>query len=364
MYISMTPRLLTASVLSLGIGLSAFFQSIPAAHAGSSPLLYVPMGNEDNIAVVDTHDGKIIRRIADVENIHGLARVPATGELVAGSYSEYKDEPVKALPKPVGVSADEHAAHHAPKNQTRAKDGSYGLVSIIDPDQGTVTRRIEVAAPVHHMEVSPRSDFAVATHPDLGGVSIINLKNKKVMKTVLTGTMPNYSAFSKDGTRLYVSNAGDGTISEIDTERWIVRRNLIAGKGPEHMILGPDGRNIYVNNVEDGTVFEIDAKNGETRRSFSIGGEIHGIDLADDGGTLYVAGMEKNVIAAIDLKDGTMKTASPGPEPYHLFTLKGTGMVYVSSAEDDTIWALDGRTLKRTGQIDLGGKGHQMVIGR
>ena len=53
--------------------------------------------------------------------------------------------------------------------------------------------------------------------------------------------MPNYAAFSPDSSTLYVSNAGNDTISAVDVKKWIVRWNAPVGGSPEHVVLSKDG---------------------------------------------------------------------------------------------------------------------------
>ena len=174
--------------------------------------------------------------------------------------------------------------------------------------------------------------------------------------------MPNYAAFSRDGTRLYVSNAGNGTVSEIDTERWIVTRNMLAGETPEHLVLSPDGRALFVANVEAGTVSELAIETGAISRSFEIGGELHGLDIAEDAATLFVSGKGEDKLVAIDLKSGAMRSAPLAPAPYHLAVVPGTGKLYVSSRDEPKVWVVDQASLAPQGTIALRGEGHQMVV--
>jgi YVTN family beta-propeller protein len=174
--------------------------------------------------------------------------------------------------------------------------------------------------------------------------------------------MPNYAVFSADGSRLYVSNAGNGTVSEIDTGRWLVTRNMLAGDTPEHIVMAPDGRSLYVANVEAGVVSELAVEAGGISRSFEIGGELHGLDISDDGATLFVSGKGDDKLVAIDLKSGTMRSAPLAPAPYHLAVIPGTGKLYVSSRDEPKVWVVDQASLAPQGIIAIHGEGHQMVV--
>jgi DNA-binding beta-propeller fold protein YncE len=103
---------------------------------------------------------------------------------------------------------------------------------------------------------------------------------------------------------------------------------------------------------------------GETVKKYAVGGAVHGIDLSDDGKTLFVSGREQNKLVAIDLVKGGIRSVPLSPAPYHLTTIRGTGKLYVSSADEPKIWVVDQKTLRVEREIPIGGKGHQMVVVR
>ncbi len=342
-----------AGVMTLTLGLQT---------ALAEPLVYVPLGGEGKIVVIDAAQDKIVDTITGVEAVHGLARTPDGQFLIAGSFEAR--EPGSALPeKPAGMAADEHAAHHAAAPAGAAKDDSViSTLSVIRTADGSVVRRIDVPGAVHHVAVSPDGRFAVVTSPNEDGISAIDLTSYQVVATVSTGALPNYAVFSPDSQRLYVSNAGDNTVSEIDTQQWVVRRDFAAGTGPEHMAPSPDGERLYVANVDGGTVSEIATNTGATLRTFDIGDTLHGIDLSRDGATLFVAARGQDKLVAITLATAEMRELALAPEPYHLATVGDTGKLYISSAGEPNVWVVDQQDLSILGTIPVGARGHQMAI--
>ncbi|MBL4615978.1 MAG: beta-propeller fold lactonase family protein, partial [Magnetovibrio sp.] len=238
---------------------------------------------------------------------------------------------------------------------------AISYLSIIRTEDNMIERRVAVPGSVHHTLITPDDKFAIATHPGNGGVSIVDLVTYDV-KLVRTGPVPNFAVAAPDGGAVYVSNAGNNTISMLDTKRWIVRWNIEVGDGPEHMVLSADGYYLFVNNTGDGTVSMVSLPQGTVEKTFSIGGYLHGIDLSEDGKTLFVAGRDTNKISAIDLKSGAIKNQSLSPAPYHLATIKGTGKLYISSADDDKIWVVDQKSLKTLTEIAVPERAHQMVV--
>lgn len=333
--------------------------------AGGAPAatIYIPEGSAGTVAVVDSAADAIVRRIAGLADIHGLGGGAAIRHLVAGSFTETSAAKAPAVPKPPGVSEDEHAAHHGAGAQPKGPaTGAVSILTVFDPRDGSPVRRLEVPGAVHHVAVASDGRYAVATHPGAGGVSVVDLSSLAVRGFVRTGAVPNYAVFGPGAERVYVSNSGDGTVSEIDTASWSVRRTLPAGETPEHIALAPDGRTLYVANVQGGTVSALDLARGAIARSFAIGGELHGLDLSDDGATLFVTGKGENKLVAIDLRSGRMRSAPLGPAPYHLAVVRGTGKLYVSSREEPKVWVVDQASLAVRGVIAIRGEGHQMVV--
>ena len=330
--------------------------------AALAQTVFIAEGSANSVLVVDAASGATIRRIEGLESVHGLGGAPGVPVLVAGSFSEIDRADASKSDRPKGVSAEDHAAHHAPaKKSTGPANAGLSLLSILDAESGAILRHVEVPGAVHHVAVSPDGRFAVATHPAADGVSVIDLTRYELVSWTPTGPMPNYAVFGADPGVAFVSNAGNGTVSEVDLARGIVRRNLIVGESPEHMAINIKSGALYVADSGAGRVFELALDTGETRRSFDIGGEIHGLDLTDDRKRLIVAGLDEDKLSAIDLSNGAVTSVPLAPEPYAVRTVPGTGRVLVSSRVDPVVWIVDAAKLTVAGEIAVSGEGHQMV---
>ncbi len=331
--------------------------------AFAEPFMYVPLGGDGKIVVVDTAQDKIVDTIGGVAAVHGLAGTPDGRFLIAGSFEERV--PGSASPeKPAGVTEDEHAAHHgAAPAGPKKDDAAVSTVSVIRTADGSIVRRIDVPGAVHHVAVSSDGRYAVVTHPNKGTVSTIDLGAYEVVASVATGPFPNYAAFSPDGGQVYVSNAGNDTVSVIDARTWTAKWRATVGASPEHVVLSKDGGFLYVNNVEDGTVSVIDIGERMVVKTMPVGDTLHGIDLSDDGSTLFVAALGDEKVIGFNLTTDTYHSAHLSPAPYHLAAVRGTGKIYVSSADEPKVWVLDQSDLTVLGEIPIGGKGHQMVLG-
>jgi len=307
--------------------------------AMAAPIAYIPLGSANQVIAVDAANGKIIRSYSGVENPHGLVATPDGEYLVAGS--------LKETPVPAG----------APSDTPNSK------LYVIHPEHGHVMAEIPVPGWTHHEAVTPDGKYVISTHPTRGGISVVDVINNKVYKTIKTGPSPNYTLVTKDGKRAYVSNSGNGTLSEIDLSKWEVTRSLEAGPTPEHLVFSPDEKTIYVSNDRAGTVSVVSVKEGKVETTYKIGKRVHGLDIGDDGKTLFISSRSDDKLVALDTQTGEQRVLTLSPEPYHLDKIPGTGKVYVSSGKAPIIWVVDQKTFTVAGTIQLpAGEGHQIAV--
>lgn len=352
----MNPR---RSIEIRAVVLGAALLGASLAQADPATKVYIPTGDSAEVLVIDPGTSTVIGEIAGLPAAHGLAVTPDGRRLIVGSFEER--EPGAAMPeKPEGVSAVDHAAHHAAKPEAEAQP-MVSSVSIVDTATGTVTRKIDVPGAVHHVAASPDGQLAAVTHPNSDAVTVIDLDGLAAIKTVETGSLPNYAAFSRDSMTLYVSNAGEDTIAVVDRSTWSLSGRIATGTSPEHLVLSPDGDTLYVNNVDDGSVSVVDLPASRAVDTLPVGDSLHGIDLSDDGGTLFVADRGGERLMAIDLGDGSRRSVAMSPSPYHLGVIRGAGVLYVSSAEEPVLTVVDATTLETTATISLSGIGHQLA---
>ena len=138
--------------------------------------VYIPLGDASKVQIIDTNTHQLADTIDDVGNAHGLAMTPDRRYLVAGSFNESSpDDPT--IPRPEGVTEEEHEKHHDLAATDHAKNAGTSFVSIIDTVNRKVIRRVAVTGAVHHVAISPDGEFAVATHPGTGRISIIELRH-------------------------------------------------------------------------------------------------------------------------------------------------------------------------------------------
>lgn len=331
---------------------------ISVGHA--EPYLYVPTtGDPGRIEIIDVATHKRVKTIGPFEAAHGLAGAPNAKHLVVGSFAERDASTPVAKPK--SVSANDHAAHHGNSTQDSAAQApGISVLSVFDRASGEVVRRIDMPGGVHHVALSPNARFVAATHPANGSVSIVDLQSFELIAIIPTGEDPNYAAFAPDGATLYVSVAGENSIAIVGAVDWRVQAKVVVGDSPEHLRLTRNGVMLFVNNVDSGSVSAINLAQRKVVRVYELGGQLHGIDLTDDEQALIVSLRGSDQMARISLGNGMVMTTKLEPSPYHVTTVSGTGKVFVSSAEQNSITVLNQHDLSVIATIKIDGTGHQM----
>ncbi len=324
------------NVILSGLAATIFIYS-NVVHA--SPTVYIPLGSANQVIAVDAATDVIIASYPDVINAHGLVATPDGEYLIAGSLTE------------------------TPLKKNQPKDTLNSKLFFIHPAHGHVMSTIDVAGWSHHQAITPDGKYVLSTHGMRGNVSVVDVEENKLVKTIATGKVPNFTLITRDGKKAFVSNTGDNSIAEIDLKNWKVTRKLESGPAPEHMIFSKDEKIIYVTNPRIGKVAAVAIESGKIIKKYTIGKATHGLDMGDDGKTFFASSKKENKLVAVDTETGVQRELSLLPEPYHLNTITGTGKVYVSSRKKPIIWVVDQKTMKKVGVIKLpAGEGHQMAI--
>jgi YVTN family beta-propeller protein len=86
-------------------------------------------------------------------------------------------------------------------------------------------------------------------------VSVINTINNTVIANIALTGNPNATAVSPDGSKLYVSNQGSGTVTVINTANNSILNTIPGFSQPNAMALSKDGTHLYVIGFNAGESF-------------------------------------------------------------------------------------------------------------
>jgi YVTN family beta-propeller protein len=213
-------------------------------------------------------------------------------------------------------------------------------VSVIDLATNNVTATVSGLNGPMGVAVNPEGTKVYVTNFGNGGVSnntvsVIDTETNNVTATVPVGNYPCGVAITPDGTKVYVANEQDGTVSVINTATGTVTSTVPVGFIPKGVAVTPDGTKVYVTNWNDGTVSVISTTNNTAYASVTVGSEPIGVAISPNNARVYVANCDSNNVSIIDTTNNTVIDTVPvGTEPVGVAVSSDGTKVYVTNTGD------------------------------
>jgi phospholipase C len=267
----------------------------------------------------------------------------ATRQLVAS---------VKAGVSPYGI------AKSADGGKLYISSSGENSVSVYDTGTGTITSTIGVGPYPHGLATSPdgRSVYVANTGPDTGPggartLSVIDTASEKVTATWQTGSTPHSIVPGTDGRTLYVT-CYDG-LSVLDAERGKQRSLLTDQAEAGGIAVHPDGTRLYVVNTWQNTLSVIDTRTHRVLNRVRVGRTPWQVAVSPDGSRVYVTNSKDDTVSVIDAaRDRVIATVGVQHVPTTVVATAST--VWVATNASATIDAIDAGSLKLLGSTALG----------
>lgn len=291
--------------------------ALPAAATAQGSGRLVVLNKEDaTLAVVDLASGKVLGRVPTGEAPHEVTVSPDGRTAFVGNYGsqtpggtisvidltgfkELRRVDVSPLRRPHGVTfADGKVYFTAETNRIVGRldpstyqidwlfgtgqagthmvwvnaDATRMYTCNIGADSMTIMERganplawnatvVPVGKGPEGFDVSPDGRELWAAHSRDGGVSIVNLEQKKVVETIdLQTKRSNRLKFTPDGKLALVSDLDAGEVLVIDVPTRKVTKKIPLGRMVEGILMHPDGTKAYVAVNADNYIAVIDMK--------------------------------------------------------------------------------------------------------
>ena len=155
-----------------------------------------------------------------------------------------------------------------------------------------------------HIVLSPDQQQAYVVNYTANLVSVIDVRERKVVREISVSDRPTQAKFSPDGRFLYVSCTWAGKIDVVDIAQGKVVRSLAAGFEPCGLSVSADGARLYVTNVVSSTVSILDVESGRTLSETPVGSQPRFATLTPDGARLVVSNGLSPWVSVLDSKSG------------------------------------------------------------
>jgi len=179
----------------------------------------------------------------------------------------------------------------------------------IDTTTDTVGTEFTAGASPLGVDLSPGGTRAYVANPGDDTVSVIDTTTAppSVVATVSVGSQPRRLAVAPDGSKVYVANNGTETISVISTATNTVSTTItITGKVPFDVTFLPDGSFAYVSDSSSGEIHKINAATDALNSTITAaGGGLQGIVAHSDGRFVYAVDSTGSEVHVVDTSSDT-----------------------------------------------------------
>jgi len=288
-----------------------------SAAAQQGQVLWVTLGDSDELVEVDPTTLATLRRIKTDPRPHGLAASADGSKVYLGS----------------------------------DKTGNF---QVVDVRQGKVVAQVHVGDDPNQMTLTKDGRFAFVPLRGEHQVAVVQLEPLAVVKKIPSPKRPHDAYTSADGKRIYVGTLEGNTVSVFDPERQVLLHDIKTKDGVRPLEITKDGKTVYaaLSNLIGFVV--IDTAKQAVTRTVELGKlpegvpqpyldtYTHAIQLTPDERELWLTDCINDLIRVVRLSD--MKEVAQirvGHFP-HWLTMRPDGKVlYVSLWYSDALAAID-----------------------
>jgi YVTN family beta-propeller protein len=303
---------------------------------GSSPLLLVLNKDEATLSFITSNDGKTVGRVPTGQAPHEVAvsrdgrlafvtnygTGPAPGATISvidvPARKEVRRIDLGALRRPHGIaSAAGKAFFTAEANRA---------VAAYDPAADRIDWILGTGQAATHM-VLVNDDASRLFTANIGSNTVSLLERGAnalawEVTQIPVGQGPEGMDRSPDGSQVWAAHSRDGGVSIIDVSQKKVVATIDAGtKRSNRLKFTPDGRRVLISDLDGGTLVVIDVPGRKVVKRMPLGRSPEGILIVPDGSRAYVAVTGENYVAVVDLT-----------------TLEVTGRVTTGQGPDGMAW--------------------------
>jgi YVTN family beta-propeller protein len=218
------------------------------------------------------------------------------------------DQPIPVGAVPTDVTVDATGTYAYVTNQFSSN------VGVVDLASNTQIATIPVSGSPFRVKLSGDGQSLFVTG-NADSLFIVDVPSRSIRARLAVGLDANGLALDYTGTRLYVSNQSDGTVSEVDLTTNTVVRTLSVGGHPQELVLSPGGTLLFVAD-ESGSVQIWSLRRDARRGSIAVPGGAFAMAVSPDWRQLYISSSLGGAVYLIDWKTGTtVQQVSTGGTP-------------------------------------------------
>ena len=305
------------------------------------PAAYVVNGSANNISVIKLSDNTVSETISLNGSTfpHHIYLNPAKTKLAvaitskdlsgghAGHGGAVPGQKIQIIDVVTGNIDKEIGVAKLPHNATFNVAGDELWIPQGDSVQGTVlvykTSDWSLLNTINVGKLPSEVTFAndgskvyVANTKD-GSISIINPNSKVVIQTINVGMMP-VGAWPASNGKMYADNEGSQTVSEIDVATNSITATINLGFKPGYVAFNSSNSELWVTDATNGKAVYYTLVGGTwtNQGNIATGSDAHAIAFSVDGSKAYITNQGANTVSIIDVLNHTVtQTINVGSKP-------------------------------------------------
>jgi len=293
----------------------------PPRKAATGSVLLVGNKGEDTVSFVDLATGRELGRQPTGHMPHEIAISPDGKQAAVVAYGgktiDLFDVASRSKLKTVDLTPNEgpHGITWLADGRIVATTERSQSIVIVDPAAGTLTGAIRTDQRSTHMVVVTRDGSrAYTANIHSGTITAIDLKGGKKLRDLTVGGEPEGITLSTDEKVLWVGDNQGARVQAFDATSLEKLAEIPTGPVPIRVAASPDGKWIVTSNAGDGTLTIIDSATRQKVRDMPIAGKEEAVQVtilfAPDG-KLYAAETGTDTVAEFDLATGKVLRRLP-----------------------------------------------------
>ena len=207
------------------------------------------------------------------------------------------------------------------------------------------------------LALSPDGSRAYVTNTWDETVSVIDTNAQTVIATWDVGDPydPTCIAISPDGAKLYITRATSDTLAVVDTVSGAVIAGPAVGDFPYGVAASPTGDRILVANGYDDTVTILDAAtNAPIGLPVAVGDAPYGVVVSPDGGTAYITNKMAGSLSVLDVASRATATYALHGRPQGIAISPDGKRLYITNETDHDVTVVDTSSLGVVAHVPVG----------
>jgi YVTN family beta-propeller protein len=311
--------------------------------SGAVPRVYVPNLTSNTVSVIDPATERVVDTFPVGSNPQHV--VPSYDLQTLWVTNNAEGQPIGSLtpidPKTGKPGASVSVAD--PYNMYFTPDGKSAVVvaealkRLDFRDPHTMALQYSISTPncagVNHADFTIDGRYMIASCEFQGSLVKVDLVNRQVVGylSLVPSGMPQDARVSPDGKTFYIAEMTTGRVYLVDPNTFTIKGSIPTGTGAHGLYFSRDATKLYVSNRGfpslqgvgphgPGSVSVIDVRTNQVVANWPIpgGGSPDMGNVTADGKQLWLSGRYDNVVYVFDTASGSVTTIPVGIQPHGL----------------------------------------------